>query len=187
LATLHLPAGPEAEQQHPDAPLDGPDGRLERKQEKMTDTRRTQDSTEASAPYSSHRKPTHTAWAGWIMFAGVMMILLGVFQAMEGLVALVNDDYYAVTRSGLVVSADFTVWGWVHLLLGLVVAAAGLGVMIGQMWARVVGIIVALLSAIVNLGFLAAYPVGSTIIITIDVLVIYALTVHGRETKTDYA
>jgi hypothetical protein len=66
------------------------------------------------------------------------------------------------------------------------VAAAGLGLAVGQMWARVVGILVALLSAVVNIAFLAAYPVWSTIMITIDVLVIWALTVHGKETKADY-
>jgi hypothetical protein len=145
----------------------------------MTDTRRRQE---------NHRGTKPTGWVGWIVFAGVMMLVLGAFQAMEGLVAILNDDYYAVGRGGLVVSVDITAWGWVHLLLGIVVAAAGLGVMVGQMWARVVGIVVAVLSAIVNLAFLAAYPVGATIIITLDVLVIYALTVHGRETKApDYA
>jgi hypothetical protein len=152
----------------------------------MTDARRTQQSAETGAPYSGHRRPERTAWVGWITFAGVMMILLGVFQAIEGLVAILNDEYYLVARSDLVISVDYTTWGWVHLLLGIVVAAAGLGVMVGQMWARVVGIIVAVLSAIVNIAFLKAYPVGSTIVITIDVLVIYALTVHGREAKADY-
>jgi hypothetical protein len=151
----------------------------------MTDMRRTQESTEAGAPSNRHRGTTRTAWVGWITFAGVMMILLGAFQAMEGLVAILNDDYYLVGRTGLAVSVDYTAWGWVHLLLGIVVAAAGLGVMVGQMWARVVGIIVAVLSAIVNIAFLAAYPVGSAIIIAVDVLVIYALTVHGREAKAD--
>jgi hypothetical protein len=151
----------------------------------MTETRRTRESSEPGAPYGSHRQPERTAWVGWIMFASVMLILVGTFQAIAGLVALFNDEYYLVTRNDLVVSVDYTTWGWVHLLLGIVVAAAGLGVMVGQMWARVVGILVAVASAIVNIAFLAAYPVWSTIIITIDVLVIYALTVHGRETKAD--
>lgn len=152
----------------------------------MADARRTQAGTGEGAPYGSHREPERTGWVGWIMFAGVMMIMLGTFEAIAGLIALFNDEYYLVASSGLAVSVDYTTWGWVHLLLGLIVAAAGLGVMVGQMWARVVGILVALVSAIVNIAFLAAYPVWSTIIITIDVLVIYALTVHGRETKADY-
>jgi hypothetical protein len=151
----------------------------------MTEARRTPGSADNAAAYTSHREVAPTAWAGWIMFAGIMMIILGTFEAIAGLVALFNDKYYLVTRNNLVVSVDYTTWGWVHLLLGIVVAAAGLGVMVGQMWARVVGILVAVASAIVNIAFLAAYPVWSTIIITIDVLVIYALTVHGRETKAD--
>ena len=153
----------------------------------MTDTRRTQDSKGAGASGGGHRGTERTAWVGWIMFAGVMMIMLGVFEAIEGLVAIFNDEYFLVPGSDLVVSVDYTTWGWVHLLLGIVVIAAGLGVMVGQMWARVVGIILAVLSAVVNIAFLAAYPVWSTIVITLDVLVIYALTVHGRETKADYS
>jgi hypothetical protein len=151
----------------------------------MSETRRTQDSKGADAPYRGHRGAEPTAWVGWVMFAGVMMVILGVIEAIEGLVALVNDDYYLVAGNELVVSVDYTTWGWVHLVLGIVIAAAGLGVMVGQMWARVIGILLAALSAIVNIAFLAAYPVWSTIIIAIDVLVIYALTVHGKETKSE--
>ena len=152
----------------------------------MTDTRRTQESSEPGAPYGGHRRPERTAWVGWIMFASVMLLLVGTFQVIAGLVALFNDEYYLVTRNDLVISLDYTAWGWTHLLLGIVVAAAGLGLAVGQMWARVVGILVALLSAVVNIAFLAADPVWSTIMITIDVLVIWALTVHGTETKAGY-
>jgi hypothetical protein len=79
---------------------------------------------------------------------------------------------------------DYTAWGWTHLLLGVVAVAAGFGVLLGQMWARVAGIVIALLSALVNIAFVSAYPVWSTIIIATDVLVIYALAVHGREIKS---
>jgi len=75
----------------------------------------------------------------------------------------------------------------VHLLLGILVALAGLGVMAGQGWARLIGILLALVSAVVNIGFLAANPVWSTILIAVDILVIYALTVHGKETKAEYS
>jgi hypothetical protein len=151
------------------------------------ETRQTDENVQADASYGGlHREPERTAWVGWIMFAGVIMVMLGTFQAIAGLVALFNDEYYLVTRSNLVVSVDYTAWGWVHLLLGIVIAGAGLGVMVGQMWARVVGILVALVSAVVNLAFLAANPVWCTIMITLDVLVIWALTVHGKETKADY-
>lgn len=151
----------------------------------MTETRRTRENSGRESN-GGHRATERTGWVGWIRFASVMLLLVGTFQVIAGLVALFNDDYYLVTRRGLVVSVDFTVWGWVHLLLGIVLAAAGLGLAVGQMWARVVGIIVAALSAVANVGFLAASPVWCTLMIAIDVLVIWALTVHGKEISAGY-
>jgi hypothetical protein len=123
------------------------------------------------------REPT--AWVGMAIFAGTMLVMLGSFQAMEGLVAIFRDDYYLVTRGGMVIDLDYTVWGWTHLILGLVAVAAGIGIFAGQTWARVVGIVAAVLNALVNMAFLPAYPIWVTIIIAFDVLAIYALAVHG--------
>ncbi len=122
-----------------------------------------------------------TGWTGWVAFAGVIMIVMGAFHAIAGLVALFKDSYYVVRPSGLVVNVDYTAWGWVHLILGLVALAAGFGVLSGRTWARVVGIILAVVSALVNFSFLGAYPIWMTILITLDVIVIYALAAHGRE------
>ncbi len=124
-----------------------------------------------------------TGWVGWIVFAAVMMTLLGSFHVIQGLVALLKDEYFLVGDSGLVVSVDYTTWGWVHVIGGLIIAAAGLALFAGQMWARVVGVLVAMLSAVVNLAFLSAFPVWSALMILLDVLVIWALTVHGSELK----
>jgi len=146
----------------------------------MSDVR--QSSATADPGYAGARHQS-TGWVGWIVFSGVLMTMIGVFQAMMGLVALFEDDYYLVGREGLMLTVDYTSWGWVHLILGIVVLLAGFGVMAGQMWARVVGVILAALSAVVNVAFLAAYPVWSIVVITLDVLVIYALTVHGGEVK----
>ena len=99
------------------------------------------------------------------------------------MVALFRDDYYLVRPNGLILEVDFTTWGWTHLVIGLVAVCTGIGVMLGQMWARVLGIIIAVISALANIAFLSAYPIWSTIIIAMDVLVIYALTVHGSEIK----
>lgn len=118
-------------------------------------------------------------WYGWIVFAGTMMLLLGTFHAIAGLVAIFEEEHFLVTRNGLIISADFTVWGWTHLLLGILVAVAGGALFAGRMWARVVAIVVAMLSAILNLAFLPAYPVWSAIMIAFDVLVIYAVAMHG--------
>jgi hypothetical protein len=125
-----------------------------------------------------------TGWVGWIVFGGTMMVLLGTFHAIEGLLALFKDDYFLVGRSGLAVSVDFTAWGWVHLIAGLIVVGAGVGLLAGKMWARVVGVLLALVSAVVNVAFLAAFPVWSAIMILLDVLVIWAITVHGAEIKS---
>jgi hypothetical protein len=129
------------------------------------------------------RAPVSTGWAGWIYFAGVMMIILGSFHAIEGLVALFNSAYYLVATDGLVVNMSYATWGWTLLILGAIVAVAGFGVMMGQTWARVVGVVVAAFSALVNLAFITAYPIWSVLVIALDVVVIYALTVHGRETR----
>lgn len=135
--------------------------------------------------YSQLRaEPEPTGWVGWILFAGIMLILVGSFQAIAGLVGIFNDKYYALPSKDLVVSVDYTAWGWTHLVLGLLAIFAGYGVMVGQMWARVVAISLVSISAIVNLAFINAAPVWATILITMDVLVIWALSVHGREVKT---
>jgi hypothetical protein len=122
-----------------------------------------------------------TAWAGMALFGGIMMVMVGGFQIMQGFVALLRDEYYLVTRNDLLITLDYTAWGWTHLLLGVVAVLTGVGVMLGQTWARVLGIVIAVVSALVNIAFLSAYPIWSTIVIAIDVLVIYALAAHGRE------
>jgi hypothetical protein len=126
-----------------------------------------------------------SGWVGWVAFAGIMMVLLGTFHIIDGLIALFNDEYFLVSKSGLAVSADFTTWGWVHLIGGVIVVAAGIGVFTGQVWARGLGVVVAMISAVINLGFLSAYPVWSSIMILVDILVIWALTVHGGELRED--
>lgn len=127
----------------------------------------------------SHSGAQRSGWYGMVVFAATMMILLGSFHAIAGLVALFRDDYFLVTRSGLVIDVDYTTWGWVHLLLGILVIAAGAALYAGATWARAVAVVIAMLSALLNLAFLSAYPLWSGIMIAVDVLVIYAVTVHG--------
>lgn len=131
---------------------------------------------------SARNQPT--GWVGWVYFASFMMMLLGGFQAIMGLVALFKNEVFFVTEKSLVVF-DYTTWGWVHLLLGLVVFAAGVALMNGATWARVVGILLAAVSLLANLVFISSYPLWSILVIVIDVLVIYALTVHGGEAREE--
>jgi hypothetical protein len=130
--------------------------------------------------------PERSGWTGWIVFAGVMMMMLGVFHAFQGLVALFDDGYYLVRESGLVVNVDYTSWGWTHLIYGIIVVLAGMSLLAGRMWARIVAVILAFVSALVNIAFLGAYPLWSTIMIAVDILIIWAVIVHGREMKADY-
>jgi hypothetical protein len=121
--------------------------------------------------------------ANWVVFGGVMLVLVGTVHAIQGVVALVNDDFYATTEDGLTVSVDYTVWGWVHLLMGLTAAAVGIGLFAGNRMARVAGVLFAGLSAVVNLAFISAYPVYTVLVVTLDVIVIYAIVVHGDELR----
>jgi hypothetical protein len=122
-------------------------------------------------------------WAGgFTTFAGIMMIIIGVFHAAAGLAGIIENEFYVVTP-GYLYSFDATSWGWIHLLLGIVVAAAGFAVFARQLWARAVGIVLAALSAVANFLFLPYAPVWSVLIIALDVFVIWALIVHGRTSR----
>ena len=129
-------------------------------------------------------QPTEmTGWVGWIAFAGAMMVLLGIFHVVDGLVALFRDEVFLVGRSGLTIEVDYTTWGWVHLIGGVLIVLAGIGLFIGNIFARSLAVLLAMISAVVNLAFLPAYPIWSAIMIAVDILVIWALTVHGGELR----
>ena len=132
-------------------------------------------------PGAEYYAMRQSAWVGWVNFAGVMLIMLGAFHAIQGLVALFRDEVYVVRSSGLVLNIDYTTWGWVHLALGVVAVLAGVCLLLGQMWARVVAVIVAFLSALANVSFMQAQPVWSVLVIAFDVVVIWAIVVHGGE------
>jgi hypothetical protein len=121
---------------------------------------------------------------GVTVFAATLMILIGFLHAMQGLVALVNDTFF-VAGEKWIFSFDVTTWGWVHLLLGILVAIAGIFVFTGAVWARTIGVLLALLSAVANFMWLPYYPVWALVIIALDVFVIWALTVHGRDIVAD--
>ena len=137
-----------------------------------------QDSRSPSPP--AHRP--HSGWAvGLSLFAGILMIIGGVFNAMEGIVALVRNEIYVATPRYLF-AFDLTTWGWIQLILGIVVAIAGFGVITGQLWGRVVGIALAALSMLANFAFIPYYPLWSLSIIALNVFVIWALCVYNRDT-----
>jgi hypothetical protein len=121
-------------------------------------------------------------WAGWVAFAGIMLALIGFFDILQGLTALFNDQYFAV-RNGDLLVFDFTTWGVITLIWGALLVAAGLGLLSGRGGARVFAIVVVFVNMILQIAFLAAYPIWSTIIIALDVFVLYALTAKWDEVK----
>lgn len=137
-------------------------------------------------PAQNYRTPgeqveSHSGAAtGFIVFAGVMMIMSGAFQAIAGLVALFENEFYVATRNYLL-QFDATSWGWIHLLVGLLVLFAGIAVLSGQTWGRVIGIILAVVSALTSFAFIPYYPFWALAIIALDVFVIWALAAHGRD------
>jgi hypothetical protein len=131
---------------------------------------------------SSQTYEETTGWVGWGIFAAVMMIIGGGMNFFYGLVAAVNDDWVVWTHRASIY-LDLTAWGWVHMILGVVVVLAGFGVLTGNVLARTVAVIIAGLSMLANFFFIPAYPLWALTVITIDALVIWALTAHGHELR----
>ncbi|MFB9890353.1 DUF7144 family membrane protein [Planobispora takensis] len=131
-----------------------------------------------------HEEPVEdkpvSEWAiGFALFAGIMMVMIGIFQAFQGLAAILEDKFYVVAPN-YVYQIDATVWGWIHLVLGALAVVAGFFIFSGQLWARIVGIGFAVLNAVTQFLFLPYYPVWSLIMITMDVFVIWALCVYNK-------
>jgi hypothetical protein len=122
-----------------------------------------------------------SGWAiGWAYFAAFMLFVGGLFQIVMGLAALVEDEFYVATRNWLF-SYDATAWGWIHLILGVVLLLAGIGILVGSLPARIIGVVVAGLSAVATFAFLPWYPIWAVIVIAVDLAVIWALTAHGHD------
>lgn len=121
-----------------------------------------------------------SGWVGWVYFAAFMLIAIGFFQTILGFTALLNDEWL-VSVGGTLLLLDYTTWGWVHLILGIVSMVAGTGLFNGSNWARIIAIILVLFNFLAQFAFVSVYPLWSIIIMVVDVLVLYALTVHGRE------
>ncbi|MGI9666199.1 MAG: DUF7144 family membrane protein [Acidimicrobiia bacterium] len=120
-------------------------------------------------------------WAvGWTWFAAVMLWIVGALSAIQGLVAIINESFYVVTPE-YIFQFDVTTWGWIHLIIGVVMFLAGIGLLSSAMWARVVAVIAASLSLVANFAWLPWYPFWSSILIAVDIAVIWAVTVHGRD------
>ena len=129
---------------------------------------------------------TKGSMAGWIGFAGIVMLILGMIDFFQGLIALFDDQYFVVTASGFLV-VDLTAWGWIMLIWGVVLVLAGLGLLGGQGWARWFTIVVVALNFFAQLGFLgnSNYPLWALTALALNVVVLYALTARWSESQAD--
>jgi len=129
-----------------------------------------------SSTSMSGSRSSASGWAiGFATFAALMLVMIGAFQAFEGLAAIIKDQYYVVSN-GYAYHIDTTAWGWINLIVGIVVACAGFGIFAGQTWARIVGIVVAALSAFSQFLYIPYYPLWAVLIIALCVICIWALT-----------
>ena len=128
--------------------------------------------------------PDVSGWAvGGVIFAGTILIILGIFQAIEGLAAIFDDQFYVVTQN-YAFDLDVTAWGWVHLILGVVLAFIGWALLSRRPWAGIAAIMLAALSAISNFFFIPYYPFWSLLMIGLAIWVIWSLTRHGAMQTT---
>ena len=124
--------------------------------------------------------------AGWIGFAGMLMLIVGSIDFFQGLIALFEDEYFVVTRSGFLV-VDLTAWGWILLIWGVLLVLAGLGLLGGQGWARWFAIVAVSLNFIAQLGFLgnSQYPLWSLTVMALNIIVLYALTARWSDSEAE--
>ena len=120
--------------------------------------------------------------AGWIGFAGILMVIIGAVDLFQGLIAILEDEYFVPTRAGMLV-VDLTTWGWFLLLFGALLVLVGLGLLGGQGWARWTGIVLVSLNILAQLGFAgdSAYPLWALTAIILNIVVLYALTARWTE------
>ena len=124
----------------------------------------------------------NSSWTGWIAFAGILMVLIGAIDVFQGLIAIIRDNYYAVTPNQIIVF-DTTTWGWITLLWGIVILLAGFGLLSGAGWARWLTIVAASVNVLGQLGFVgnSQYPLWALTGITLTLVVLYALIVHWSD------
>ena len=122
-----------------------------------------------------------SGWAyGLAAFAGAVMLLVGIFQTLAGLAAIFEDEFFVVGPN-YIYDVDVTAWGWIHLILGVILIFAGLAIYTGAVWARSIGVLLAILSAVANFFFIPYYPIWAVLIIALDIAIIWALVQYGPE------
>lgn len=132
---------------------------------------------------SSRRAAPRTEWAGWVRFAAIILLVSGIFSGIQGLAAVVGPDTYYAVVEGELFLLNVEGWGWVNLFVGALQLVTAIGLFSEAGWARVTAIVVAVLSAVVQMFLVPLQPWWSFIIIAIDILIIYAVIVRGQELR----
>jgi hypothetical protein len=129
---------------------------------------------------------TKSSMAGWIGFAGIVMTIIGGLSFFQGLIALIEDEYYVVSQAGFLV-VDVTAWGWIMLFWGILLGLAGFALMAGRGWARWFAIVLVSLNFFAQLGFVgnSEYPLWALVVLALNVVVLYALTARWQESKAE--
>lgn len=126
-----------------------------------------------------------TRWVGWAYFAAVMLVIGGAIDIFYGFMAILGPDTaYFAGSGGAIAAFNISAWGWWSLLIGVLLVLAGAFLFLGSTWARVFAVVVASVSVVSHLMSLPAQPWWSIVMVAVDILVIYAITVHGRELKS---
>ena len=129
---------------------------------------------------------SRTFWAGWVAFAALLMVVMGFLDFLQGLIAVIRDDYYVMTAEQIIVF-DLTTWGWIMMIWGIVVAIAGYGLVSLAGWARWFTIFAASANLVIQLSFVGAsqYPLWALLVLTLNILVLYAVIVRWHDVKEE--
>ena len=133
---------------------------------------------------STDQYPEGSAWTGWVIFAGFVLIVVGCINAIQGLVAIFKHTVYVVPSSQLVVTTDYKAWGWTLLIWGIIMALAGLGLFSAKSWARWFAIFVVFVNLIGQFAWFPAFPLWSMVAIALDIFVLFALTVRWSDSRS---
>ena len=124
-----------------------------------------------------------TAWVGWVWFAAFSILAVGLFNIVSGLAAALSpNNVLSWTNDGIAV-VDVSTWGWVHVILGVLLAAAGFALFSGRSWARVLAVVLVVVNMVAQFVSLQITPFWSLVVIVIDIVILWALTVHGAEVE----
>jgi hypothetical protein len=126
-----------------------------------------------------------TAWTGWVVFAAAVMFTIGALDIIQGIAALAKDDVFLVTSSGLLVTTNFTAWGWALIIWGIVLILVGAALFGGREWGRWVALVAVIVNLIGQFAWFPAYPLWSLIAIGLGVTVVFALTAGWKGAKAE--